>query len=332
MSRGLVTIALAAASLAAAADTGGLAGPVAGVFFDRRAAALRPIEGLPGAARFGVPLPLPFAISLAAVASGRDFALAVPDSGGVVLVRGLRAATPEVVELPGALRPSSLSIAASGEAAVLYSDSERRLQFVQGLPAAARVLDPVAVDSLAAVALDSSGATALLAAPDGRIYRVSAGADPVSVTRLAGASSLAFVPGRDAALAASAETGEILLLDSLLGALSIRSIASPLAGVASVRAVRALDSRTAAVISADGRLAALDFEAGSLEWIPLAADAEDFDPIDRSLFVLNSAADAPLVLLDAARGRAAWFVPPVRPAARPRGHGKNLIRGEDRPR
>jgi hypothetical protein len=333
---GFLSISLAASSLAAAADSGGLAGPVAGFFFDRAAGAVRPIEGLPGAARLGAPLPLPFGVSLAVTASRRDYALAVPESGGApVLVRGLRAEAPEVVELPGVLRPSSLAIAASGDVAVLYSAAERRVQFIQGLPAAPRALDPLDagdLDSVTAIALDASGAAALLAAADGRIYRVRAGADPVSIARLPGVSALSFVPGRDAALAAAAGSGEILLLDSLGGALSIRSIASPLAGVASLRAVRALEPAAAAVITADGRLAVIDFESGSLEWIPLAGEAEDFDPIDRSLFVLNRAGVAPLLLLDAAQGRSAWFVPPVRPAARPRGHGKNLTRGEDRPR
>src|SRR4051812_17608086 len=161
--RRLVAVALAAASLAAASDAAGLSGPVAGFFFDRHAAALRPIEGLPGAARLGAPLSLPFAVSLAATASRRDYALAVPASGGApVLVRGLRSAPPDLVDLPGALEPSSISIAASGEAALLYSASARRAQFVQGLPAAPRALDPLdvsALDSVAAIALDAAGST-----------------------------------------------------------------------------------------------------------------------------------------------------------------------------
>src|SRR4051794_3629 len=100
MIRWTVAIAVTAASLIAA-DSGGLSGPVAGFFFDRGAAVLRPIEGLPGAARLGAPVSLPFAVSLAAPASRRDYALAVPASGGSpVLVRGLRSDAPEVLDLP----------------------------------------------------------------------------------------------------------------------------------------------------------------------------------------------------------------------------------------
>jgi hypothetical protein len=323
-------ISIAAASLAAASDSGGVAGPLAGFVFDRGAGVIRRIEGLPGAARIGAPVTIPFAVSLVAAAGRRDYALAVPASGGALaLVRGLRAESPELVEIPAAIEPSAIAIAASGDAAILYSAAARRLQFVEGLPTAPRALDSIdlaAIDSASAIAVDAAGRSALIASGDGQIYRVRRDSGPVPIARLAGASSLSFLPGRDAALAASAETGDVLLLDGLDGSLSIRSI-----GGVSARAVQALDNRTAAVISGDGQLASIDLEAGSVEWIPLAAAAESFDPIDRSLFVLNRAGDGPLVLFDAANGRSAWFVPPVRPALRPRGHGKDLVSGEDRP-
>src|ERR1044071_6648525 len=99
-------IAAAVASLAAAADSGGVAAPTAGFFFDRSAALLRPITGLPGAARIGDSLTLPFPASSGATASGRDYALVVSPSGPV-LVRGLRAVTTQILELPGAIEPST---------------------------------------------------------------------------------------------------------------------------------------------------------------------------------------------------------------------------------
>jgi hypothetical protein len=336
MNKSILSIALAAGSLAAS-DSGGLAGPVAGYVFEPRSGAVRAIEGLPGAARLGSRLPLPFRVALATSVAGRDYAVLVPESGaGPVIARGLRSSTPEILDVPGAIQASAVSIAASGDAALFYSESTRRLQFVDGLPSAPRALDPIDVGFLdaspAALAVDSAGSAALLAAPDGRIYLVLRdAASPLALGRLAGVTSLSFLPGRDAALAASAETGEVLLIEGWNGTISIRTVAGPATGIASARAVRALDGRTAAVISGDGRLAFVDLENGSLEWIPLASEAQDFDPLDSGLFALNRAGAAPLLLLDAAKGRSVWFVPPAGPPARPRNHGKNLILEEDRP-
>jgi hypothetical protein len=272
-------------------------------------------------------------VALGATFARLDYGLLVPASGERPLIaRGLRSSMPDIVEIAGAVAPSAMSIAGSGEAAILYSAGARRLQFVVGLPGAPRALDPIdaAVLDMApsAIAVDTAGATALLAGADGQIYRARRGSpDLVAVARVRGASSLSILPGGNAALVAGPEMGEVLLIDGFDGAPAIRSIAGPLAA----RAVQALDGRSAAVILNDGRLAIADLDAGSLEWLPLAADAEDFDSLDRSLFVLNRAGAAPLVLLDAAHGRSAWFVPPARPPARPRGHGKNPTRGEDRP-
>jgi hypothetical protein len=321
---------LALASAARATDGGGIAAPISGFVLDGRANSIRVIEGLPGAARLGASLRLPFAVSAAAIASGRDYALVVSASGAAapLLARGLRSGAPETSPIDGAIEPTSMAIAASGDAAVLHSAVSRRLQFIVGLPASPRALAPIdasAVDAVA-IALDAAGAVALVGAADGQLWRVSRNApslDPIA--RLRGVSSISFLPGRDAAVAAGAETGEIVLLEGLSGAISIRSAAA----IPGVRAVQALDLRSAAAITRDGRLASIEFETGAVEWIPLAAEAEMFDSLDRSMFVLNRAGDRPLVLLDAARGRTAWFVPPE--PARSSAVGAPAVRGEDRP-
>jgi hypothetical protein len=136
--------------------------------------------------------------------------------------------------------------------------------------------------------------------------------------------SLSFLPGRDAALAVSAESGQIMLFDQVAGAMSMRSVAT----IPGARAVQALDGRAAGVVTLNGRLATADLDTGAVEWIPLAAEAESFDALDRSLFILNRAGDHPLLLLDCARERSAWFVPPE--PTRPGPHRYPAARGEDR--
>jgi hypothetical protein len=337
MSKWIVSLALAAASPALAADGGGVDGPISGFVLDGRANALRAIEGLPGAARLGAAVRLPFAVAAAAVAVRQDYALVVPASNEprVFLARGLRSGAPEILPLDGAVAPSALVISGSGASALLHSRATHRLQFVVGLPAAPRVLDAVDTSYLdgeaVAFALDADGSAALLAAADGQIYRASrAAATLTQIARLRGAASLSILPDRDAAVALSAETGEVVLLEGVTaGARSIRTIAGSIHGIPNPRAVQALDSRSIGVI-AGGRLAAIDVETGAIEWIELAAAAESFEPMDRSLFALNRAGAQPLLLLDASKGRSAWFVPPDRnPPIAPR--GKNDIHGEDRP-
>ena len=318
-----VWLMLGAALPASAAD--GMRGPVSGFVVDGRS--IRAIEGLPGAARLGASLQLPFSVSAAAIAVRQDYALATRSDGvgGPVLVRGLRAETPDVLEIDNAIEASSVTIAPSGTVALLHSPTRRQLQFVTGLPAAPHALEPVdlsGIESIAVVAVDSDGARAILGAADGQIYVAGQGTAPRAVATLRGVSSLAVLPEKDAAVASSVETGDLILLEGLAGTPSIRTLGGIANGLGPARAVRALDSRTVGVIAADGKLAALDIESGSVEWIALAGIAENFVPLDRNLFVLNRAGDQPLLLLDSSRGHSAWFVPPDRRPVQPRRPGQ----------
>jgi hypothetical protein len=305
-----------AAPFAIPADTGGMTGPVSGFFLDARTNAIRAIEGLPGAARLGAPVRLPFAVARAAIASRRDYALAVAarSAGRPILVRGLSAAAPEIAAIDGAIDASLVAISASGSAA-LYSNTAGQVQFVDGLPGAPSASAPIDAGvfdgGAVALAIDDAGASAVLAAADGQIYVVSrGGATPLRVVaRLRGASSLAMLPGGGSVLAASAETGDVILIAGLDGAASVRAIGGTAGGLGAARSVAALDALTAGVILADGRLAAVDLQGGSIEWIALAGAAEAFESLDPTLFVLNRAGDGPLLLLDSARGRSPWFVP-----------------------
>lgn len=338
MSKWIVSLALAVASPALAADGGGVAGPISGFVLDGRANALRAIEGLPGAARLGAAVRLPFAVAAAAVAVRQDYALVIPASNdpAVFLARGLRSGAPEILSLDGAVAPSAFVISSSGASAVLHSRASHKLWFVVGLPTAPRVLDAIDTSYLdgeaVAFALDADGSAALLAAADGQIYRASRGAATLTpIARLRGAASMSILTDRDAAVALSAETGDIVLLEGInAGPSSIRTLAGQIHGILNPRAVQALDGRSIGVI-AGGRLAAIDVETGAIDWIELAGAAENFEQMDRSLFALNRAGAQPLLLLDVAKGRSAWFVPPDRnPPIAPR-TGKNNNRGEDRP-
>jgi hypothetical protein len=312
---------------------GGIGGPVSGFIADARGQSIRAIEGLPGAARLGAAVRLPFGVVSAAVASRGDFALALPAQGGpAALVRALRADAPETVFLDGTIAASTVLLARTGAAAALYSATGRQLQFVTGLPAAPRVLDPVEGVEAIAVALDDSGSTALIASPDGQIFAATAGASTLrAIGRLSGVSALAMLPGRDAAVAASAETGDVILIEGLGGAGAIRTLAGASSGIAAPRSLAALDAQSVGVIVGDGRLAAIAIETGAVEWIDLPGAAQNFQALDSGLFALNRPGRGPLLLLDALHGRSTWFVPPDRIPAIQRGPAKSGIGGENRP-
>jgi len=332
MSKWILIVAAAAVSPAWPAD-GGIVGPVSGFIADGHGGAIRAIEGLPGAARMGAAVRLPFTVSSAAIASRQDYALAIPvgGDGRPVLVRGLRADAPETVAIESAIAASTMLLSRSGRAALLYSGSDRKLQFVTGLPAAPQTMVAVEVADASALALDSDGTTALLAAADGQIYAIRQDAAPRAIARLEGVSSIAMLPGRNAAVAASGTTGDIILIEELTGAASIRTLAGASAGIEAPRSIEALTSESAGVIVADGRLATVDIATGSVEWIPLAGAAEKFESLDSGLFALNRPGARPLLMMDANRGHSAWFVPPDRNPTIQRAPVKPRFAGEDRP-
>jgi hypothetical protein len=312
MRKAIAVLAICGASFAWGADASGIGGPVSGYVVDGRVRALRPINGIPGAARLGDPISLPFAVTNAAVATQQDYAIVTrANSGGsVAMAVGLRSGAPQVLALEGAIIPSGMLIGDAGTAAVLYSNTQ--LQFVTGLPGAPNVSDAVgldAVNGVAAAAIDAAGATALLVSSDGNIYRAARGAAPVWIARVPGAASANFLPGTDDAVVASADSGDVVLLHGLSGSLTIRTVAGAANGLTSARSVRAINAGELAVVDGEGRLGVVTIETGSIEWIGLAGAADRIDPLARGLLVLNQAGVRPLLLLDLNQGHAPYFVP-----------------------
>ena len=109
MRTAILLLGVAGATLAWSADAG-VTGPVSGFVVDGRYRVLRPIEGIPGAARIGAPLDLPFPIDQAAVAASQDYALltAANSDGRPVLVRALRSGAPQITPIDRAIAASAI--------------------------------------------------------------------------------------------------------------------------------------------------------------------------------------------------------------------------------
>lgn len=313
MKKTIAILLVSGASLAWCADTASIGGPVSGYVVDGRFRSIRPIEGIPGAARLGDPIDLPFPIGVAAMSAPQDYAIvtAAKGNGVPLLARGLRSRSPQVSAIDRAITVSGVAVAQSGASAALYSDAQ--LQFVDGLPAAPNASDPVDLGSLNGVvfvALDAAGRNAVLLARDGNVFFAARGAGVKWVASVPGASSAGFLPSGDDAVVASADTGDVILLRGLSGALSIRTVAGSANGLDSVRSVRAIDASQIAVVDGLGRLGAVDVETGAVNWIALAGAADRIDSLDSGLLVLNQPGSQPLLLLDTTQGQAPYFVPP----------------------
>jgi len=299
------------------AQANGIGGPVSGFVVDGRSHALRPINGLPGSAVLGTAVQLPFSAGLAAAATDLDYAL-VTDAHGTgepFLARGLASGTPTVAPLAGGIVASDAVLAASETAAVLYSSPNARLQFVSGLPALPQAGAPVDVSSLssgvAAMAVDSTGRTALLIAGDGGIYRAGAdGTGPQFIVRATGASSVSLLPNGLDAVIGNRDTGDVLLIRGFAGAATVSTLTGAGAGIGSTTAVQALSDHEAAIVDGAGRIAVVDIHTSAVSWMGLAGKADRIEPARRNLFLLNHPGSGPLLLLDLTSGRMTYFVPP----------------------
>jgi hypothetical protein len=312
MKKAIALLLISGASAAWCAEGAGITGPVSGYVVDGRYRAIRPINGIPGAARLGAAVELPFAIDTAAIAAAQDYALvtAANSDGRPSIVRGLRSGAAQAASIDGAIATKGIAIADSGAAAALYSATQ--LQFVSGLPTATTVDDAIDIGvtgGVTAAAIDATGRNVLLLGRDGGVYLAARGADLKQVARMPGAVSASFVPGADDVVVANADTGDVVLLHGLSGSLTIRTVAGAANGLNSARSVRAISGSEIGVVDGEGRLGVIATETGSIEWIGLAGAAERIDTLDRGLLVLNHAGAGPLLLLDIQQGHTPYFVP-----------------------
>jgi hypothetical protein len=309
-----ILIGLTAAAIASAA---GINGPISGFVLDGGAHAIRPVNGMPGSALQGAPLPLPFSVGLAAISTRLDFALATDAAGDGTpsLAIGLRDGAPQIAAIDGAIPADGIVLSEAGHTAILYSNGTSRLQFLTGLPNHPQAGDPIDISSmpggLAALALDGEGRNALVIAADGSIYWLAGHTTLTWIAQVAGAGSAAFLRDGQNAVVANRTTGDVLLFGDPGGSLSISTLTGARDGITSAVAVRAINSTEIAVVDGSGRLAAVDVNSSTVTWIDLAGAADRLETLAGGLLVLNTAGAQALLVLDISQGRTAYFIPPA---------------------
>ncbi len=322
-------VAVAAGCLAMAgwADTT-LRGPMLGYVLDSRAQALRPIQGIPGAATLGAPVDLGFPVLRAAVSSRGDFALVVRAEDQALWLARLEPGGVAVAAVPGALANAErIAFNITDRAAAVYAAG--RLQLLRGLPLNPEAGAIVNVSSLGAVtvlALDSEASTALLAVSDGLqggLYRVplpevgDAGqtveAQARLVAHLAAPTAVALVRQERDAVVSDAGWNRILLIQNWSGEAAVMTLAGEGQGIARPVGVE---------VSADGRLvfaanaasatvAVVELETGAVDLKPaLEATPTRLERLQgRVTFLLNEPGEEPLLVLDNAEKAQIYFVP-----------------------
>ncbi len=307
---------------AAAADTiSRLAGPVLGYVHDPRLQAVRPVNGMPGAAHLGAPLALPFAVTAAAFSSRSDFGVLVSADGEVFLLSDPVPAT--AAPLGGALRnPDLLTLNSLDSAAALYSSATRQFQIIRGLPANPSfgpILEMAEIPGpVVALALTRDASHALLAARGG-VYDVDVTPDGAATPRLVAAlgapAALAVVNRDQDVVVADAELNQLVLVREFARTAELSALAGERDGISNpVGLAASADGRRLYVASAAARsldvldLATMAAEARlALDWVPTRLVRLQGDTV----FLLNGVGSDPLLLLDTVGPPGVYFVPAV---------------------
>ena len=150
-----------------AQSSGSLGGYTLGFVFDKRISALRPLSGIPGAAVLGAPVDSGGPVRRAYVASRQNYAIALTDSGAVV-IRFVPGTDPAVVTPLGidSAAADLVALSPNGATAALYSVNEALIRIVTGLPGApvlARSVPTGAVSGSIRLLAISSDAAVLIA-------------------------------------------------------------------------------------------------------------------------------------------------------------------------
>ncbi len=311
--------------LSSAAFAGSGFRPVAGVFvLDPRTQSIRPVIGHPGAWIEDQGLDVGMPVLAARFSVQRDFALirGGADTPVVAVVTGLKKGPVSVTPIQGALGSADMLVLNDeGTAGLVYSEADRQVQFLGGLPGNPVVTGTVAVDELpghlTALALNGGGDLALMAVVNessGSVYRLTSGKGPEFVTSIQRVSSIAFESDRTALLADS-DGGQILRIDARSGG-GATLVADSSRGIRQPQSLQVLSSTRILVGQTDdSSITCLDLNSGLDSVLVAPVPPASLDRFPENYFVLNQAGSGPVYVLEAgapAGGdctQKVWFIP-----------------------
>ncbi len=282
------------------------AAPMLGFAYDPGAAAIRPIQGVPGAALLGDPVAIGFPAALAAVAPLQSVALTVSGEDGLVRLVHLQAranaieAKVNAAVVAGAMAsPDLIVFSPSGSAALLYSAAAARVQVVTGLPEQPAISDLPFEATPGALAVADDGAAALLPGGGGaQIWFADGGAAPSPLPFSPAAA--AFRRGMHDALAVTA-SGDLYLFQA--GATQWTQIHAGDAATRSPAGVQfSADGTLAYVAGASGGISVVNLSTGESNTVMCNCAPTSLDALMAgSVYRLTSASSSLLWVLDASQ-------------------------------
>jgi hypothetical protein len=213
----LFTALLLAAS-GAAAQTGAVAGPSAGLVFDAAAQTVRPIRGVPGAATFGAALDARFPLAAVWISPGQDAIFARDAAGSLHFFQLSPNGLAEAAISDIASVPERVIFSPSGTAAALFAGGQ--VQIVTGLPGSPAAAAAFTLShgvrgmrpALGSAALSDDGAYLLFSA--GGSIQLANATEGSRVLMTAGfGAAVAFAPGGHDAAVAARGTGAVMIHD-----------------------------------------------------------------------------------------------------------------------
>lgn len=300
--------------------------PQSGFVWDASLQAIRPVQGLPGAWTLGPALDLGVTVLGAHFAPEQNFALVTTDAtsgsaSGVAIVTGLSVGKPVVMAIENALPADLVMLNDTGTAALLYSKSQRSVQWLQGLPGHPTVARTISLADVSgdvtALAMNLSGDLSLIGmaldANSGSLYKLPMGGDLTFVGNVRAASIVFAGNDRDAYVTDSA-AGHLMLASDSQG-LSV--LADGSAGLQQPGALQMVGTSLLIADSAASNITCFDIAHGVASSAALPASATQIDRLGTDgLFQLNPAGSGPVYVLDGASltegscAPAVFFIPP----------------------
>jgi hypothetical protein len=227
-------------------------GPVLGYLWDAVAGGLRPISGLPGAAREGAALYNDGTFSAATACSQKSYALLTAKTGTVSFTTLPSGEPAQIAAKLSAKQQIVLSPSCSS--ALLYAPDTSTATLILSLPSAPQAKSialPAQGTLLGAAVADSGSILIASAQADGSAVIqsiVSGTTSPASIGVLSRYGGMSFLPQTDQALFADAARNTLLLASQITGNIALAQIAGPADGISQPVAVASsADGRTAVV-------------------------------------------------------------------------------------
>lgn len=215
-------------------------GPSLGFVSGAMPSQLRPILGIPGAARLGAPILLPSTVTQLYLAPGHYYALASRGTADPVAITVLRMpagmqSNPVLVALPGAVaEPELVAFSPSGRSAVLYSQTANRVQAFTGLPNSPLLLADITNVTLpnapSKLAISDDAQAVLVADGTGTVYALHGTAAPAAVYHSSQVGALVFFSNSHEAIVGDPALGTTAVVETSTSASGVRILLPPSSG------------------------------------------------------------------------------------------------------